>query len=64
MLIAICDDSKTDAEKIRFALMDIADELEIVKNIVYQQMTNSFSLGEVPIDVHISYGKIWFEAHD
>lgn len=41
-----------------------ADELEIVKNIVYQQMTNSFSLGEVPIDVHISYGKTWFEAHD
>ncbi len=30
MLIAICDDNKTDAEKIRFALMDIADELEIV----------------------------------
>ncbi|MBQ4312186.1 MAG: response regulator transcription factor [Oscillospiraceae bacterium] len=30
MLIAICDDTKTDAEKIRFALMDITDELELV----------------------------------
>ena len=30
MLIAICDDNKADAEKIRFALMDIADELETV----------------------------------
>ena len=29
MLIAICDDSKTDAEKIRFSLMDITDELEM-----------------------------------
>ena len=29
MRIAICDDTKTDAEKIRFALMDITDELEI-----------------------------------
>ena len=27
MLIAICDDSKQDAEKIRFSLMDITDEL-------------------------------------
>lgn len=30
MLIGICDDTKTDAEKIRFALMDITDELEMV----------------------------------
>lgn len=30
MLIAICDDTQTDAEKIRFALMDITDELELV----------------------------------
>jgi len=30
MLIAICDDCKTDAEKIRFSLMDITDELEMV----------------------------------
>ena len=29
MLIAICDDSKVDAEKIRFSLMDITDDLEI-----------------------------------
>ena len=29
MLIAICDDSKTDAEKIRFSLMDITDNLEM-----------------------------------
>ena len=42
----------------------IHDELDIVKNIVYKQMTTGFSLGEVPIEVHISYGKNWFEAHD
>ncbi len=30
MLIGICDDTKADAEKIRFALMDITDELEMV----------------------------------
>ena len=30
MLIAICDDTKADAEKIRFSLMDIGDELEMV----------------------------------
>ena len=30
MLIAICDDCKADAEKIRFSLMDITDELEMV----------------------------------
>ena len=30
MLIAICDDSKADAEIIRFSLMDITDELETV----------------------------------
>ena len=30
MLIAICDDTKSDAEKIRFSLMDIADDLEMV----------------------------------
>lgn len=30
MLVAICDDCKTDAEKIRFSLMDITDELEMV----------------------------------
>ena len=30
MLIAICDDTRSDAEKIRFALMDITDELEMV----------------------------------
>ena len=30
MLVAICDDSKTDAEMIRFSLMDITDELETV----------------------------------
>ena len=30
MLIAICDDNKTDAEMIKFSLMDITDELEIV----------------------------------
>ena len=30
MLVAICDDTQADAEKIRFALMDIADELETV----------------------------------
>ncbi len=29
MQIAICDDSKQDAEKIRFSLMDITDELEM-----------------------------------
>ena len=29
MRIAICDDTKTDAEKIRFSLMDITDELEM-----------------------------------
>ena len=29
MLIAICDDCRTDAENIRFSLMDIADELEM-----------------------------------
>ncbi len=29
MLIAICDDCKEDAEKIRFSLMDINDELEM-----------------------------------
>jgi len=30
MLIAICDDTRADAEKIRFSLMDITDELEMV----------------------------------
>ena len=30
MLVAICDDTKADAEKIRFSLMDIADDLETV----------------------------------
>ena len=30
MLIAICDDCKTDAEKIRFSLMDITDDIEMV----------------------------------
>lgn len=30
MLVAICDDTKADAEKISFALMDIADDLETV----------------------------------
>ena len=30
MLVAICDDIKADAEKIRFALMDITDGLETV----------------------------------
>ena len=30
MLVAICDDSKSDAEMIRFSLMDITDELETV----------------------------------
>lgn len=30
MLVAICDDTKADAEKIRFALMDITDDLETV----------------------------------
>ena len=29
MFIAICDDSKVDAEKIRFSLMDITDDLEM-----------------------------------
>ena len=29
MRIAICDDTKSDAEKIRFSLMDIADDLEM-----------------------------------
>lgn len=29
MLIAICDDTKADAEKIRFSLMDITDDLEM-----------------------------------
>ena len=29
MLIAICDDSKKDAEMIKFSLMDITDEIEI-----------------------------------
>jgi DNA-binding LytR/AlgR family response regulator len=29
MLIAICDDCKEDAEKIRFSLMDINDEMEM-----------------------------------
>ncbi len=30
MLIAICDDSKKDAEMIKFSLMDITDEIEIL----------------------------------
>lgn len=30
MLVAICDDTRTDAEKIRFSLMDITDDLETV----------------------------------
>lgn len=30
MLVAICDDTQSDAEKIRFSLMDIADDLETV----------------------------------
>ena len=30
MFIAICDDCRADAEKIRFSLMDINDELEMV----------------------------------
>ena len=29
MQIAICDDTNADAEKIRFSLMDIADDLEM-----------------------------------
>ena len=30
MRIAICDDTKADAEKIRFSLMDITSDLEMV----------------------------------
>ena len=30
MLIAVCDDCKIDAEKIRFSLMDITDDLETI----------------------------------
>ena len=30
MLVAICDDTRADAEKIRFSLMDITDDLETV----------------------------------
>ena len=29
MRLAICDDTKSDAEKIRFSLMDITDDLNM-----------------------------------
>ena len=45
MLIAICDDTKTDAEKIRFALMDITDELETVWFDTGKKLTESIKKG-------------------
>ncbi|MBQ1849441.1 MAG: response regulator transcription factor [Lachnospiraceae bacterium] len=47
MLIAICDDSKKDAEKIRFSLMDIADELEIVWFDTTAKLIESIKKGSV-----------------
>lgn len=38
-------------------------ELEIVTNIVKTQMTTALSLGRVPVEIGIGYGKNWFDAH-
>ena len=45
MLIAICDDSKSDAEMIRFSLMDITDEIEIVWFEKGSELTESIKNG-------------------
>lgn len=45
MLVAICDDSKTDAEMIRFSLMDITDELETVWFSTGTELINSIRNG-------------------
>ncbi len=45
MLIAICDDSKSDAEMIRFSLMDITDEIEIMWFEKGSELTESIKNG-------------------
>ena len=47
MLIAICDDNKTDAEKIRFSLMDIADDLEMKWFSTGEALIQSVKNGDV-----------------
>lgn len=37
------------------------DEVDKVKEIVHRLMTNAYSL-KVPLDVHIEFGKNWYEA--
>lgn len=41
------------------------DELEPIRNIVADEMKKAFSscICQVPVDVHISWGSNWFEAH-
>ncbi|MBR6045452.1 MAG: response regulator transcription factor [Ruminococcus sp.] len=45
MLVAICDDSRTDAEMIRFSLMDITDELETVWFSTGKELIESIKSG-------------------
>ena len=47
MRIAICDDTKTDAEKIRFSLMDITDELEMEYFPTGAELLESIKSGNV-----------------
>ncbi len=39
------------------------EEIEIVKEIITDKMTNALSLGEVPVVVDIGVGESWFDAH-
>lgn len=45
MLIAICDDCKADASKIRFSLMDITDELEFAYFSTGAELINTIKNG-------------------
>jgi DNA polymerase-1 len=38
-------------------------EYSSISQIISQEMTNSLSLGEVPIVVDIGYGKNWLQSH-
>ncbi len=45
MLIAVCDDCKVDAEKIKFSLMDITDDLETIWFSTGVELINSIKNG-------------------
>ncbi|MCR4791296.1 MAG: LytTR family DNA-binding domain-containing protein [Lachnospiraceae bacterium] len=47
MLIAICDDTKADAEKIKFSLMDITDDLEMRYFSTGTELIDSIKKGNV-----------------